>query len=151
MDKLVELLIKNNYSISSVESFTAGMFSSMLGDVSGVSKCLKGSLVTYQTNIKQDVLNIDKSLIDNYGVISQEISNQMAIQGKEIFNSDICVSFTGNAGPYAMENKPVGYVYMSVYFKKQIFEYHFHLKGSRKDIRETACNKMINILCDLLK
>ena len=52
------------------------------------------------------------SEIDTYGVVSQEIAGQMASHGKNLLNVDYCVSFTGNAGPTAMEGKPVGEVYI---------------------------------------
>ena len=52
MNELAELLIKNNISIGTVESFTVGNFATMLGSIPGISKVYKGSLVTYQSETK---------------------------------------------------------------------------------------------------
>ena len=67
MEDLVRLLIKKNVTISSVESFTVGNFAATLGSVPGVSAVYKGSLVSYQTIIKHQVLGIPREVIDTYG------------------------------------------------------------------------------------
>lgn len=134
MNELAQLLISQNISISSVESFTVGNFASMLGSVPGISKVYKGSLVTYQSVTKERLLSIDHDIIQRYGVVSKEIASLMCVNGKTILDSDICVSFTGNAGPDAMENKPVGEVYIGINFKNDVAVYRLNLKGSRKEI-----------------
>ena len=99
MKELAKLLIDKNYSISSVESFTVGRFAAEIGSISGISAVYKGSLVSYQTIIKEKVLNIDPLLIDQHGVVSYAIADAMVKKGQHLFDSDICISFTGNAGP----------------------------------------------------
>lgn len=138
MNELAQLLISHNITISSVESFTVGNFASMLGSVPGISKVYKGSLVTYQSETKERLLSIDHDIIAKYGVVSKEIASLMCVNGKAILNSDVCVSFTGNAGPDAMENKPVGEVYIGINFKDDISVYKLNLKGSRSEIVKQA-------------
>ena len=77
-------------------------------------------------------------MIDTYGVVSNEVAGLMAIQGKEMFSSDICISFTGNAGPTAMEGKPVGLVYIGIAFLDKIQTYCFELSGTRESIKKQA-------------
>ena len=134
MNELAQLLIQNNISISSVESFTVGNFAAMLGSVPGISKVYKGSLITYQSMTKERLLSIDHQLIEKYGVVSKEIASLMCVNGKAILDSDICVSFTGNAGPEAMEEKPVGEVYIGLNYFGQISVYRLELSGSRYDM-----------------
>ena len=138
MNELAQLLISHNITVSSVESFTVGNFASMLGSVPGISKVYKGSLVTYQSETKERLLSIDHDIIAKYGVVSKEIASLMCVNGKAILNSDICVSFTGNAGPDSMENKPVGEVYIGINFKDDISVYKLNLKGSRSEIVKQA-------------
>ena len=99
MEELAQLLIQRNISISSVESFTVGGFAKTIGSISGISAVYRGTLVSYQTRIKRDVLHIDEKIIDQFGVVSKEVAGLMAIQGQKMFDSDVCISFTGNAGP----------------------------------------------------
>ncbi len=138
MEELARYLIEHNISISSVESFTVGGFAQMVGSVSGISAVYRGSLVSYQTRIKRDVLNIKEEVIETYGVVSKEVAGLMAIQGKEMFDSDICISFTGNAGPTAMEGKPVGLIYIGIAYKDNIWTYGYELNGNREDIKNQA-------------
>ena len=100
MNELAELLIKNNISIGTVESFTVGNFATMLGNIPGISK---------------------------------EIATLMCVNGKSILDVDLCVSFTGNAGPDAMEGKPVGEVYIGIAYE-DVVVYKLNLEGSRKEI-----------------
>lgn len=116
-------------TIATVESFTGGLMASRLTSIPGVSKVYKGSMITYANEIKER-LGVDTS----NGVINKEAAKEMALKGKEYFNVDICISFTGNAGPSTMENKPVGEVYIS--FNDKVFA--LELKGDRESIRNQA-------------
>lgn len=151
MDELAEVLKKNNISIASVESFTVGAFANAIGSISGISQVYRGSLVSYQSRIKRDVLHIDQKIIDNYGVVSLEVAGLMAINGKEMFSSDICISFTGNAGPTAMEGKPVGLIYIGIAFLDKIQTFCFELSGTREDIKNQAILLGIEKILEILK
>ncbi len=138
MEEIVALLIKYHLSIASCESFTVGQFACEIGAVPGVSKVYRGSLVSYQTMIKKQVLKVDETLIERYGVVSQEVALEMCQKGSLLFESDICLSFTGNAGPSAMEGKPVGEVYIGLKYLDQAEVYSCHFHGSREEIRYQA-------------
>lgn len=151
MDELADILKKNDISIASVESFTVGAFANAIGSISGISQVYRGSLVSYQSRIKRDVLHIDQKIIDNYGVVSLEVAGLMAIHGKEMFSSDICISFTGNAGPTAMEGKPVGLIYIGIAFLDKIQTFCFELSGTREDIKNQAILLGIEKILEILK
>lgn len=151
MKELVEILKKKQYTIASIESLTAGLFTSKIAEVSGASAILKGGLVTYMTSCKRDVLHIDADLINDYGVISKQIAEAMVIKGMDMFKTDIVVSFTGNAGPDVMDDKPVGLVHMAINFENEIYTYEYIFKGNRNQIREQACEYMSRQLLKLLK
>lgn len=150
MDELAEILMRYNISISSVESFTVGNFATMLGSIPGISKVYKGSLVTYQSSTKERLLGISHELIEKYGVVSKEIASLMCINGKQILDSDICVSFTGNAGPEAMEGKPVGLVYVGILYEG-VNIYELKLKGTRQEIAQQAIDFAIRKLIEKIK
>ena len=147
METIASYLIENNISIASIESFTVGSFASLIGSIPGISKVYRGSMVTYQTEMKHQLLNISLEDINQHGVVSDVICYQMAKKGKEIFNSDLCVSFTGNSGPMPMENKPVGLCYIGISYKDITKVYPLRLNGNREQIKEQA----IQCACDILK
>ena len=151
MDELAQLLIERHISISSVESFTVGGFAHQIGRISGISAVYCGTLVSYQTRIKRDVLHIDEKIIDQFGVVSKEVAGLMAIQGQKMFDSDVCISFTGNAGPSAMEGKPVGLIYIGIAYGENIYTFCYRLSGSRDDIQKQAILIGIEKILEILK
>ena len=126
-----------NKTIGSVESFTGGKFSSSIVAIPNASKIFKGSLVLYNTKLKEK-FGIE---IKN-GVINKETALRMSQVGREILEVDICVSFTGNAGPKSMEGKPVGLVYIAI--NEDVYELNF--LGDRKEIQEQAIKFVKNKL-----
>ena len=134
-------------TLGSVESFTGGGFAKEITSVAGASHFFKGALVTYATEEKARLLGIPYSEIDTYGVVSQEIAGQMASHAKSLLNVDYCVSFTGNAGPTAMEGKPVGEVYIGIAFYDKVQVYSYQLEGDRENIQKEA----IKIAYELLE
>ena len=134
-------------TLGSVESFTGGGFAHDITSVPGASHFFKGALVTYATEEKARILGIPYSEIDTYGVVSQEIAGQMAAHGKNLLNVDYCVSFTGNAGPTAMEGKKVGEVYIGVAFYDKVQVFSYQLEGDRENIQKEA----IKIAYELLE
>lgn len=135
-------------TLGSVESFTGGLFAKSITEVSGASHFYKGGLVTYATEEKNRILGIPYTVIDEFGVVSKEVASLMAANAKKILNVDYCVSFTGNAGPEAMENKPVGLVYIGIAYNDKVDVYEYHLAGDRNSIQNQGVINALNILSE---
>ena len=118
--------------------------------VPDVALILGSGLGDYASNIKIEC-EIPYSEIDTYGVVSQEIAAQMASHAKNLLNVDYCVSFTGNAGPTAMENKKVGEVYIGIAFYDKVQVYSYLLDGDRKNIQEKAINIAYELLAKIIE
>lgn len=140
LQELGKALIENNLSISSAESLTGGLFGAKLCEVSGISQVYKGSFVTYQDEVKINLLKVKEETIREYGAVSLECAYEMVKNAQQIFNTDISVSFTGNAGPNGSEGKPVGLVYIGIYFLGDVEIIELNLKGSREEIRNECLN-----------
>ena len=147
LEEISEFFKKSGLTLGSVESFTGGLFASTMTSLSGASKFFKGSVVTYATEEKVRVLGINQELVDTYGVVSEQVSKEMATKGQKLLNVDCCVSFTGNAGPSAMEGKPVGEIYIGIAYFDKCEVFKFNLDGDRKSVQ----NKAILIAFDLLE
>ena len=150
MDKLVSLLKERNLTISCAESLTGGLFASSITNVSGASNVFKGGVVSYTNEIKEKVLGIEKNVLDNEGAISYECCKQMANNVKSIFNTDIGVSFTGNAGPSASENKPVGLVYIGISYFDKCDVYELNFNGDRISIKNQCISCALNKIYDII-
>ena len=145
--KLVELCKEKKLTVSSCESLTAGLFTSTVASVPGASAVLKGGFVTYFTEMKAKLAQVDWNIIENYGVVSKECAYAMAYNTRNITESDYCLSFTGNAGPSTMEGKPAGLVYCGLASKEEVIVYDFHLEGmERNELRQYLVDAMIENL-----
>lgn len=137
--RLISILKSKNQTIGSCESLTAGLFSATLAGISGASAVLKGGLITYYTPLKTKLAHVDPQLIERYGVISKECAQAMAENARVIMDVDYCVSFTGNAGPQTMENKPVGLIYCAIASKNDVKTYCFQYEN----LERNACRQQV--------
>ena len=148
--ELKEEFVKRNRTLGCVESFTGGLFAREMTKVPGASKFFKGGIVTYATEEKIRIVGVNENTVNQYGVVSQEVAGEMVSHGKYLLNVDYCISFTGNAGPDAMENKPVGEVYIGVCTQDLAQVQRFQLNGSREDIQAQAVALGIEMLKNMI-
>jgi competence/damage-inducible protein CinA C-terminal domain len=150
--KVLSSLEKRGLTLGSVESLTAGLFASTICSVPGASKVFKGSFITYATSMKTDFLNINKAFINKYGVVSKEVAREMAIIGRHGLEVDVCVSFTGNAGPTKEKGSaPVGRVNMCVATSKGYVNIEKDFKLDRNEMREECVNSMLDALEEIFE
>ena len=138
--------IEQGLTLGSIESFTGGLFASNVTKIPGASNFFKGSIITYATEEKERLLGISHEDVEKYGVVSKEIAEQMAVYGRDVLDVDVCISFTGNAGPSVMENKKVGEIYIGLATPEKVEVFPFILKGNREEIQKEAVNEALKIL-----
>ena len=149
MERLVKILKEKNLTISSCESLTGGMFASEIVGVSGASSVFKGSFVTYMDECKEILLD-GKDILKTQGAISEEMAYKMASVVKFKLDTNIAVSFTGNAGPLPSENKEVGLVYSCIIIDDLILNYKDIYSGNRMEIRQKCVKDAINRILENL-
>ena len=143
--QVLKSLQARELSLGSVESLTGGDLSGTICSIPGASHVYKGSIISYSNDIKTDVVGVKEFLIDVYGVVSKEVADAMAVEGRKKLGVDVCVSFTGNAGPSAEPGKaPVGRVYMSIATKHGVVSLEQDFKGERNEIREKCVDMMLD-------
>ena len=148
--KVVEKLIKRKLTIATAESITGGLIAKMITDVPGSSDILKESFVTYAVEAKVNILGVEKSIIDKFGVVSAEVAKDMVVKLKMITGRDICISTTGNAGPTVCDDKPVGRVYVGINYLDEVQVLELNLEGSREEIREKTADTIFDEIDKLL-
>ncbi|OUL09593.1 competence/damage-inducible protein A [Sedimentibacter sp. SX930] len=107
-------LLNGKQSISAAESLTGGLFQAELVKVPGISEVFAGGIVSYQENAKQKVLGVPEHILETYGMVSAECAMAMAERARELFDTQLAISFTGVAGPDQLENKPAGTVWIAL-------------------------------------
>uniref|UniRef100_UPI00404796F1 nicotinamide-nucleotide amidohydrolase family protein n=1 Tax=Flavobacterium sp. TaxID=239 RepID=UPI00404796F1 len=96
---LGRLLTDKNLTIATAESCTGGKIAATLSAVPGASNYFKGSVVSYATQAKTNVLGVANELIIEHGVVSAEVAVEMAKSVQKIMASDFAIATTGNACP----------------------------------------------------
>ncbi|MEG0034234.1 MAG: CinA family protein [Bacilli bacterium] len=141
LTKFLTLVSKYDLTFGSVESFTGGLFASTITARAGVSKYYLGSIVSYSEIIKEKVVGVSSLTIEKYTVVSKEVAEEMAKEGARTLGVDLCVSFTGNAGPgICPGDKSVGLFYISIFYQNKIHTFEFKSNGKRNYIRKKAVN-----------
>lgn len=126
------LLRSNGWTVSTAESCTGGLIASLLTSVPGSSAYFLGSVVSYASSVKENILGVPKSVINTHGAVSPECAAAMAEGVRRITDSDFSVATTGNAGPSASEGKPVGQVWVGISSRKETRTMEFHYHNDRK-------------------
>jgi len=150
MQQLYELLLKQGRRIASCESITGGLFMAEMTSVPHVSRVFMGGVVSYQNEIKEKVVGVPVELVDTYGVVSAECAQSMATNICRLFMADVGVSFTGNAGPTAMEGKPAGLVYTCIVVDGQPYPFHDQIDMPRNQLRQKIVDLTVARLKEIL-
>ena len=140
-----------NFTVACAESCTGGLLLSRLTDLAGASAYVKGGVVAYTNEIKQNILRVNTETLENFGAVSSQTALEMATNVREIFNSTIGLSTTGVAGPSTSEGKPVGLVYLAIVGEdfSEVKECHF--SGTRTEIKALAATAALEILMGYVK
>lgn len=151
---IVESAKAKAVKVAIAESLTAGLVCAAIADTSGASEVLLGGIVSYQDEVKHQLLGVSAQLMATQSAVDPEVAIQMASGARTKFsqamsiNPDtvIGISTTGVAGPDPVGNKSVGEVYIGVSSAKGELVFVENFFGDRQSIREQAKNRCLEIL-----
>lgn len=144
---LVELLLKNNMSISFAESCTGGMLASTLINVSGSSNVINESYVTYSEEAKMRILGVSKETLNKYTVYSSEVAEEMAEGLKKVTHANVCASVTGKAED---ESGICKCDYCIIVNDSKVLE-NVSFQGSRNQVRTMQTKHIMNRIIEILR
>ncbi len=140
-------LITMGKTVATAESCTGGKIAESFTAVAGASQYFKGSVVSYATQSKVDILKIDEQLIKEFSVISGQVAEAMAQSALKLFDTDYAISTTGNAGPSKGDaDAEVGTVFIAIATKNKVFSERFTFGNHRHKVINRAANKAFEML-----
>lgn len=145
MEKVIGgLLDERKQTVSAAESCTGGYISHLFTANENSSSYFTGSVVCYDKKVKEEVLHVDKKLLDERGTVDKEVAEQMIRGTLHLIKSDYAIAVTGLMGPgKGGENKPIGTTWIAVGDKNKTVAKEFHFRFDRKrNIELTAMNAM---------
>lgn len=134
--------IQKKLSLSIAESCTGGYLSSLLTQIPDASKYFLGCLVSYQNEVKSNLLKVKKTTLDQDGAVSAKCVVEMAKGAQNLFQSDISIAISGIAGPKGgTKEKPVGTVHIALCNRnKKVSAFVFQVSSNRKSIIQRSAN-----------
>lgn len=133
-------------TLAVAESCTGGLLASRFTDVAGASKVFKGGLVCYRNEVKENLLGIPGSLLEQHGAVSAECAVAMATAAAEMMEADYTLAITGYAGPEGGVDTPAGTVYLGFHSPAGVWSRKAVLPGNRIAVKERAVTTALDFL-----
>ena len=144
---LGRILKNKQFTLATAESCTGGKIAQLLTSVPGASAYFKGSVVSYATEAKINVLGVSKELINTCTVVSKEVASAMAMNVQKMMQTDYAIATTGNAGPTKGEAEAeVGTVCIALATPKGIVVEEFNFGQPREKVIDRAVIKSLEML-----
>ena len=133
---IVEKARARGLSVATAESLTGGLIAATLTSVPGSSEVVRGGIVSYVNDVKQELLGVSGDVLTSQGAVDELVALQMARGALRKLSSDVAVSVTGIAGPGGAEpGKPVGTVWVGCATVKGGHATCHHFEGGREVVR----------------
>jgi len=115
VEAIAAICLERGVSIGTAESCTGGKVASMIVNMAGSSAYYQGSLVTYSNELKQQLLGVSTSTLEQYGAVSEATVVEMVAGARRQLGTDVAVAISGIAGPTGgSDEKPVGTIWIAV-------------------------------------
>ncbi len=145
-DAVIALLRELDLSVGTAESLTGGLVCGALTDVPGASTVVRGGVVAYASEVKADVLGVDRDLLAREGAVCEPVAAQLADGIRRVLGCAVGVSTTGVAGPDPADGQPVGTVFVGVSGPWGILVERLALTGDRAEIRAASVLAVLTLL-----
>ena len=115
LETAIGKLLKNaGKTLALAESCSGGYISHLITTVPGSSNYLRGTVVPYHNDLKEQVLGVSSATLAQHGAVSEETVREMAAGVKKLFGADFALASSGIAGPDGgTPDKPVGTVWIA--------------------------------------
>jgi nicotinamide-nucleotide amidase len=108
-----DLLRGKGLKLAVAESSTGGQLASLITEAPGASDYFIAGYVVYSAKAKE-ALGVSPEILAKHGTVAQATTQALAAAARQAAGADVAIATTGNAGPGASEDKPVGLLHMVV-------------------------------------
>jgi nicotinamide-nucleotide amidase len=148
----VSLLLDRGWTIGAAESLTGGLVCAALTSVPGSSDTVRGGVVSYATDVKADLLGVDRGRLAEVGAVDALVAAQMASGVRRLLGTDVGVATTGVAGPGPSAGVPAGTVHVAVSgpWSEHPTTRELRLGGDREAVRTATVAAVLDLLVELV-
>ena len=139
---VLERLRTLGWTLGLAESVTGGLVAGRLTAIPGASDVMRGSVVSYASDVKFDVLGVAKG-----PVVSEAAAIAMADGARRVLGSDVGLSLTGVAGPTEQDGQPVGTLWVGIALPgTATTATPFRMPGQRDQMRQMSVISALDLL-----
>jgi len=144
---VARLFTQKQRTLATAESFTGGKIAQQLTSIPGASAYFKGSVVSYATEAKIELLGVSREVIQKHSVVSAEVAKMMAENARNLLKTHFAVATTGNAGPTKGDSDAeIGTTYIGIATPEGAFAEKFNMGNHRERIVQKAVHKALELL-----
>lgn len=149
---VVTMLLERGWTVGTAESLTGGLVCAALTSVPGSSDTVRGGVVSYATDVKADLLGVDRDRLAEVGAVDALVAAQMASGVRRLLGTDVGLATTGVAGPGPADGIPAGTVHVAVSgpWSAEPTTRALALAGDREDVRAGAVAAVLDLVVELL-
>ena len=128
---VLDLCRTRGLTLATAESVTGGLVAARLTEVPGSSDVFRGAIVSYATDVKQELLDVGEG-----PVVSERAAREMAHGVRRRLGADVGLALTGVAGPAEQDGQPVGTLFFAMVGPDFDDVVHARLGGLRDQMRQ---------------
>lgn len=138
---VLELCRRRDLTLGLAESVTGGLVAGRLTAIPGASHVLRGSVVSYATEVKFDLLGVGPG-----PVVTELAAAEMAEGARRVLGADIGLALTGVAGPSEQDGMPVGTLCVAIDGPLGVTTRTLRMPGSREPMRQMSVISALDLL-----
>jgi nicotinamide-nucleotide amidase len=144
---LSKLLRSKNKTMATAESCTGGYLAHLITAIPGASNIYKGSIISYDNEVKINQLQVSPVILQKMGAVSEEVVTEMAAGALANLHTDYAVAVSGIMGPSGgSPEKPVGTVWIAAGDKTKLITKKFQFRYDRDRNIEMTATQALNLL-----
>ncbi|MEQ1873360.1 MAG: competence/damage-inducible protein A [Ilumatobacteraceae bacterium] len=138
---VLQILRERGLSLGLAESVTGGLVAGRLTGVPGASEVFRGSIVSYASEVKFDLLGVPAG-----PVVSEEAAAAMARGAQRVLQCDVALALTGVAGPDEQDGMPVGTLCVGIAIGDDVHTRTLRMPGQREQMRQMSVISALDLL-----
>ena len=138
---VLDALRQQGLTVALAESVTGGLVGARLTGIPGASDVLRGSIVSYASDVKRDVLGVAPG-----PVVSERAAIEMAQGARRVLGADVGLALTGVAGPAEQDGQPVGTLWVGLALDGAVTAHHLRMPGTREQMRQFSVISSLDLL-----
>ena len=138
---VLQILRERGLSLGLAESVTGGLAAGRLTSVPGASEVFRGSIVSYASAVKFDLLGVPAG-----PVVNEAAAAAMARGVQRVLQCDVGLALTGVAGPEEQDGMPVGTLCVGIAIGADVHSRTLRLPGQREQMRQMSVISALDLL-----